>query len=125
MGLQEVGVRTGSDWLRIGAGGRHLWMRYWTFRFHKMCRISWLAENRLASQEGLGSMEWVSEFLLNNVTTKTTQLNNCSALALLLPLAIIVDTVHLIYNFCGKYIHEFPSIILWDSNVAFCLTSDC
>jgi 3-oxoacyl-ACP reductase-like protein len=24
MGLQEVGVRTGSDWLRIGAGGRHL-----------------------------------------------------------------------------------------------------
>ena len=29
------------------------------FGFHKMRGISWLAENRLASQEGLWSMEWV------------------------------------------------------------------
>jgi len=31
----DVGVRTGSSWLRIGAGGRHLRMR-----FHKMREIS-------------------------------------------------------------------------------------
>jgi len=30
----DVGVWTGSRWLWIGTGGRHLWMRYWTFGFH-------------------------------------------------------------------------------------------
>jgi hypothetical protein len=29
----------------------------WTFGFHKIWEISWLAANRLASQEGLFSME--------------------------------------------------------------------
>jgi hypothetical protein len=38
----EVGVWTGSSWLRIGTGGGHLWMRKWTFGFHKMWGISWL-----------------------------------------------------------------------------------
>ena len=37
-------------------GDGHLSMRYWTFGFHKMRGISWLAENQLASQ-GLYSME--------------------------------------------------------------------
>jgi len=43
---------------------RNLWTRYavvtWTFVFHKMRGISRLAENRLASQEGLCCMQKVS-----------------------------------------------------------------
>jgi hypothetical protein len=46
------GTWTGSSWLRIGTGGGHFWLWYWTFGFHKMRGISWLTENRLASQEG-------------------------------------------------------------------------
>ena len=38
-----------------------LWMRQWTFRFHRLRGISWLAENRLTSQEGLCSMEYVPQ----------------------------------------------------------------
>ena len=57
----DVGVWTGSIWLRIGTGGGHLGLRQYTFGFHKMRGISWLAENLLASQEGLCSAEWVSE----------------------------------------------------------------
>jgi hypothetical protein len=30
-----------------------LWIRWWTFWFHKMRGISWLAEDLVASQEGL------------------------------------------------------------------------
>jgi hypothetical protein len=59
-----VGLWTGSSWLRIETGGRYLWRRYWTFWFHKMRGISWLAENRFASQEELCSIEEIS---LNNV----------------------------------------------------------
>ena len=57
MDLQEVGCGgvTGSSWLRIGTGGGHLWMLEWTFGFRKMRGISWLSENRIASQEGLYS----------------------------------------------------------------------
>jgi hypothetical protein len=57
------GIWTGLSWLRIDRGGGHLWVREWTFGFHKMWRISWLAANQLASQEGLCSMEWVSEWV--------------------------------------------------------------
>ena len=35
-------------------------MWYWTFRFHKMQGISWLAENQLAPEEGLCSMQLVT-----------------------------------------------------------------
>jgi hypothetical protein len=52
-----VGERTESDWLRIGTGGGHLWVRWWTFGFHKTRGISWLSANQLASEEGLCSME--------------------------------------------------------------------
>jgi hypothetical protein len=34
-----------------------LWMRYWTFGFHKMRGISWLAEEMSASQEGVCFMK--------------------------------------------------------------------
>jgi len=30
----DVGVWTGSSWLRIGTGFGHLWMGWWTFGFH-------------------------------------------------------------------------------------------
>ena len=37
------GVETGWRWLRIGTDGGHLWIRWWTFGFHKVRGISWLA----------------------------------------------------------------------------------
>ena len=46
MDLREVGWGgTGSIWSRIRTGGGHLWMRWWTFGFHKLRGISWLAED--------------------------------------------------------------------------------
>jgi hypothetical protein len=45
-------------WLRIGTGGGLLRMRWWTFVFHKMRRISWVAYDVLASQERLSSVEY-------------------------------------------------------------------
>ena len=57
MDLQEVGIWTGSSWIRIVTGGGHLWLQKWTFGFHKMREISSLAGNLLASEEGLYSME--------------------------------------------------------------------
>ena len=53
------GARTWLIWLSIGTGGGLLWMRWWTFGFHKMWGIFWLVEDLLASQEGLCSMELV------------------------------------------------------------------
>ena len=52
IGLQEVGWETwtGFIWLRLGRGDRLLWMRWWTFRFHKMWGISCLAEDLLVCQ---------------------------------------------------------------------------
>jgi len=41
------------------AGGGLLWMRQWTYGFHKMREISWLAKNLLASQDKLYSVELV------------------------------------------------------------------
>jgi hypothetical protein len=48
---------TGFIWLRIGSGGEVLWMRCWNLGFHKMRRISRLAEKLIASQEGLCPIE--------------------------------------------------------------------
>ena len=43
MDLREVGgVETGWTWLRIGTDSGHLWIRWWTFGFHKVRGISWL-----------------------------------------------------------------------------------
>ena len=49
--LKSIKTWTGLIWLRIGISGRVLWTRQWTFRLHKMRRISWLGEERLAFQE--------------------------------------------------------------------------
>jgi hypothetical protein len=59
----EVGEWNESSWLRIGTGDGHLWMRWGTFGFRKTRGNSWLAENVLAPQEGLCSLEWVSEWV--------------------------------------------------------------
>jgi len=40
----DGGAWTGLTWLRIGKVGRLLWTRQWTFRFHKMRKMSWLVE---------------------------------------------------------------------------------
>jgi hypothetical protein len=41
----DGGAWTGSIWLRIGTGGELSWMRLWTFVFHKMGGISWVAQD--------------------------------------------------------------------------------
>jgi len=46
---------------RTGTVGGFLWMRSWTFKFHKMRGISWLAENLLASEEEFCFMEFLNE----------------------------------------------------------------
>jgi hypothetical protein len=46
--------------LRIRTGGGLLWVRQWTFGFHKMRGISWVAEELSASQGGLCSMKLVT-----------------------------------------------------------------
>jgi hypothetical protein len=50
MDLQEMrwSAWSGFTWLRIRTGGGLLWMRQWNFGFHKMRRISCLAEELLA-----------------------------------------------------------------------------
>jgi len=59
MDLQDVGCSC-MDWIEL-AQHRDRWRALVTavmnLRFHKMRGISWLATNRLASQEGLCSME--------------------------------------------------------------------
>jgi hypothetical protein len=51
------------DWIylaEIGTGDRLLWTRQWTFGFHKMRGISWLAEELLASQKGFIYMQLIT-----------------------------------------------------------------
>jgi hypothetical protein len=48
-GMEWIGL----IWLRIGTSGGFLWIRYWTFRFHKMLGGSWGAAQLAAHQEGL------------------------------------------------------------------------
>jgi len=62
------GVWSGSIWLKIGTGGGHFITRQWTSGFHEMWGISWLAENRLVSQERLCTMELVSKSEKSSLT---------------------------------------------------------
>jgi hypothetical protein len=50
-------------WLRTGTSGRLLWTQYWTFRFHERCKIPWLPERLLASEEVLCSVVLVPPVL--------------------------------------------------------------
>ena len=52
-------VGTGWSWFRIGTGGGHLWVRWWTFGFQKCGEFLDSLQTQLASQEGLWSMERV------------------------------------------------------------------
>jgi hypothetical protein len=58
------------SWLRIVEGGGHLWLLKWTLGFPKTRGISWLAEERLASQDGLCCMEFVKTTLFNQLKTE-------------------------------------------------------
>ena len=56
------GMGGGMDWVDVAQdkdSGERLCMRQRTFGFHKLQEISWLAENRLASEEALCSIELV------------------------------------------------------------------
>jgi hypothetical protein len=55
-----VEAQTGLIWLRIGTGGRLLCIRWWTFGFHKMREISWVAEDQITCYEGSCCMESLS-----------------------------------------------------------------
>ena len=61
----DVGIWTGLGWLKIGTGGVRLWVRWWTFGFREMRGISWLAASQSAAQEGLCTVEWVSNYWMN------------------------------------------------------------
>ena len=74
MDLREAGrgAWTGSIWLRIRTGGGLLWMRKWTFGFHNIRGISWVAEDLLVSEKGLCSMElvgWLVGWLVGSLET--------------------------------------------------------
>jgi hypothetical protein len=57
----------GFIWLRMGKSGELSWTHQQTFEFHKIWGISWLAEQLLASQDGLFSMKLVSESVSQSV----------------------------------------------------------
>jgi hypothetical protein len=57
--INEIGWRvwTALIWLLIGTSGGSTRTRSWPFWFHKIQGIDWLAEELLAFQEGIWSME--------------------------------------------------------------------
>jgi hypothetical protein len=55
--ITYIPVEVQAEW--PGKCAKKMWMRWWNFRFHKRWGISWLAENQVASQEELYSMEYV------------------------------------------------------------------
>jgi hypothetical protein len=63
MDFLEVGwgAWTALIWHKIGTGGGLLWIRWWTFCFHNMRGIFWIAQDVSVSQEGLCSMELVAK----------------------------------------------------------------
>jgi hypothetical protein len=73
---------TGLFWLRIGRNVQLFWMWWWSFGFHKMWGISLLAEDLLASQEGLWSLElvrWIVCLFVSEETSVMRLLPYCYA----------------------------------------------
>jgi hypothetical protein len=65
------------DWIELAQdrdGCRALVKAVMNLGFHKMRVISWLAEKLLASQEGLCSMEVVSQLVSQSVSQSVSQL---------------------------------------------------
>ena len=60
--VQEVEWRCGLDWSGSRQVAGFFWVRQWTFGFHKMRKIFWLAEDLLASQEGFAIRSWFFKF---------------------------------------------------------------
>jgi hypothetical protein len=67
-------VWAGLIGIRIGTSGGLLWTRQWTFGLHKMLGNSWVAEQLVASQEGLISVELVSYLVLRDIREKFTRI---------------------------------------------------
>jgi hypothetical protein len=68
---------TGLVWLRIGTGGELLWIRYWTFGFHKMLgnyRASWQLR---ASPAVLSSIEFVRDTECCGTSSGTLRMDIC------------------------------------------------
>ena len=76
MSFRQLGWRACTEpvLLRIGTGGGLLWMRWWTFGFHKMREISWLAEDLLAPHIGLCCVELVSYMNYSTACNKSIHL---------------------------------------------------
>jgi len=64
------GAETRLIWLGTGTGGRLLSAWYGTTGFHMLQEVSWLAEELLASEEGLSSMELVHWTFYHGVTSE-------------------------------------------------------
>ena len=65
---------TGLIWLRMRTGGGLSWIWWWAFGFYKIRGISWVAQDMLASQEGLCCMELV--FFLHLCSVLSSPINN-------------------------------------------------
>jgi hypothetical protein len=110
--LRETGW-DGVDWLRIGTGGGLLRIRWWSFRFHKMLGISWVAAQLADSQEGLS---YVSKYL----TTK------CSVLILWSKDSVSVcpriwnkfNILCTFHDLQQRNLHGFQSVILSSSIIS-------
>jgi hypothetical protein len=110
-----VAAWTGLIWLKIGTGGGHLWMRLWTFGFHKMWGISWVAEELVASQEGLCSLELISRGPF------ASESNVASWRPMLYKLLLLMGLQQLLAHTYSKHIPEnsinFTSVTRWWSMI--------
>ena len=70
----DRGARTVLVWLRIGTTCGNLWMRWWTFAFHKMQEISSIAQYLLSSEEWLYSSELASCLVSSYLSDTMNQL---------------------------------------------------
>jgi hypothetical protein len=112
---KKKAVWTGLIWLRAGIGGGLLWMRRWTFVFHKMRGISWVAEDVFTSQEGLCSMQLVShgpfDYLNHSGYRHVPPASSLKNLRILLFLHfVVIRVVHVLYLsliICSRVLHPF------------------
>jgi hypothetical protein len=70
--LELYWCRMYVDWIAVARDSRHLHMWWWTFGFYKMWGISWLAEERSASQEGICCIRVKVKFPLEQIPMTET-----------------------------------------------------